>query len=1350
MAAPPLPVPPVGAGGAITLQNARRAVGNALRTTPTDTPFQDNGATQRLKQALLTYITNFEQQELQNDPTTIHNLQCDIAIWGLRHWPITVTSDDTRDLVKEYRFNYRKTGMPSSHPTARVARLIADRLLLIEAFEKAKEMGITEISDYYGSKRNLALQEKIYSMWSDFSVILIEFLWYRPLLTSKDRTDYTVLLKKNPSYTPTPGSFIAILTDIYCPPKQIVQELDRAGCTLALFATQIFPGASLAGCHFDHMTYVNHNGIIHQAPGSQDHEWPSTYANDEWVTHRGFHLNETGQPQTWEWDSWMTVRDYKLYRLLPTPGHLQIEAAYAAPTSPNSLIEHRVIIPTRWKSILEASLSNWFCRPTIFNRPLKVFLPALEALATKYINKTRQTFQESNCQTEVGNIIDKKEYKTFWAGLRTNSNITKEEVALDTATYIFWGNLENDYKMRRRTAESLGDTWRAFKNLKQNLPTTGGYIPWPLILTSAAVIAAMCYYHRNTKFVDLVRQCLPTTKAIKQAGTSMAVSQRGYVTAWQEIIHSAWNMIPSVSTIKNTCTDLLNKPREVWAQRSTKYFPTEVELERIIPTVEGVKEKVLSVQDNLIQTDSRGPMVEAIVASAIIICAPIYEEYFKTKCRYQNFQLGGFIIGCIEGLGNPIFTGLKIFWHCYVNNLPNNVLAHHSWNTGVSLATVMLTDASSTETGNIPNIAKWGIPLHVAAICSSHRASNLRWFSGGFAVQFSVVRFVQHMIATYPPTAPAGLLPEFFSLALLSIYLLSFLFNRRKPSLSNDQEVQRFREDYANVESHLNQYPTTMALNYTQADLPAITETQTYPDAPLIPDVTDELVERPSVYVLLGTTSMMYRPYGFNQFYHAYKQRNLMPCLITPTCEQVGDECELHSLNRTTCPIGMQWRQAANWTITIMKATRGNIDLQVVPLKSLEWIKHFNGAAKKQRAHDGIEQRNTGFLRKETNVFLKGDEVLYGRQGFMKPRTIKSLHPTVQATCYKEIAECMDRLKIFFNENQIHTVGMFQVTFAIGSGKTSSELNTWFASSKGWVSIGNRRAAVIVAGDDFFAIVREKDEIFYLENDFAKFDRTQGVHAQDAEAKVLKLLGMSERISYILFTTMNLQPRYENKRLDHQAIYHMPAQRATGAPDTTIGNTINNIISVIYAVMNTGTFNRLAEHQANLGLEAKLQRHTEASTATFLKGWWLPCEDEYYWLPLPSQTIKMGKILTLPTQIFKHLSEDSAWRSAAKSMGSSYKNVPFEYPLFGPQLQRYAQLEGEVKDLAPYQPNEAHKIVVDEKAKVDKYTARVYIANRYNISYEDIVNMEEEMLSMPFPGLACHPGWAKVVEKDYG
>lgn len=1349
MAAPPLPNPPAGAGVVpqITLQAARTAVGNALKTFPTQTEFKDNGVTPRLRTALGVYIQNFEQIELQNDPTVILMLQCDIAEWGLRHWPISVSSDETRDLVIKYRFNWRKTGMPNSHPKARVARLITDRMLLIEAFAKAKELNTTSILDYYGSKRNLVLRDRIYSMLSLFSMRLVDLDWYRPLVTSKDRTDYTSLLRKYPSVLPPPGGFIAVMTDIYCRPQQIVKELNDVGCEYAVFATQIFPKNSLAGCHFDHMTYVNNNGIIHQAPGVRDHEWASTYVNEEWVTHRGYHFNAP-VPTTWEWDNWSTVEDYQIYRLVPSPGLLPIEGPFASPVSLSSYIETRTITPKRWSSMLQYYLSSWFCRPTVFNKPLKVFTPAVTALAAKYVNKTRQTFQESNCQTEVANILDKKEYKEFWEGLRTNAQFDKESIARDTCTFIFWGGLEEDSVMRRRVAESLGNTWRDFKELKNHLPAAPDTWPWPLIILTAVGLTAGFYYMKTRSMASILERYIPEHAKIKMPPPKMEVKtpEVGPITA-QGIYDLSEAPAGNVATVylsqiwERARPKWLPAAQEVlddWYYNGIPYKPVPQHYDRIMSIPNTLRQFVEKVKTLPTQVEEvQKVMVGTAIGSAILITAPIYEELGKSKWPIVKFIIAG-----LEGRGDPILTMVKYFWHKYVNTLPNNITAHHSWNTGCSLASLMI-----FGDGGLSVIVQYGWPLHLAAIISPHRLSNLRWGLSGFTVSWFLmnagVYFLQKAqrlaVGYHPLTA----------LLLLAFFIAS-RFLSWKTTTPNTNSVKQFREDYENVESHHVEYPTTMSLTHEEAQLPAITTTVAYDDAPIEPDITDEMEDLPSVYVLLGTTSMMFRPYGFNQFYHAYKQRNVVPCLITPTCEIDGAMCELNSLRRTTCVIGVEWRSAANWTREIIRATIGNLDMQVVPQKSLEWIRHFNGAAKKQRALDGVTQRNTGFIRKETNIFLKGDEVLYGRDGYMKPRTVKALHPTVQASCYKEIAECMDRLKIFFNQNQVHYIRSWQVTFSIGSGKTSSQLNTWFQESKEWVETDNFRAAMIVAGDDFFAIVRNHDEIYYLENDFSKFDRTQGVHAQDAEALILGVLGMSEHIRYLLFSTMNLQPRYENKRLDYHRIFHMPPQRATGAPDTTIGNTINNIISVIYALMRSNTFDNIAADQARLGLEAKLQRHLDPSHATFLKGWWLPCQDSYFWLPLPSQTIKMGKILTHPKQIFKHLPEDSAWRSAAKSMGCSYKNVPYHYPLFGALLQRYAELDGQSIDLSAHLANNTHKIVVDEKAEVDKYVARVYVAERYNLTYEDIVSMEAEILSMPFPGLAAHPGWASVVRKDYG
>lgn len=1293
---PARPGPPIGPGG-LTLQQALSFVENALRTTPQTTPFNDNRLTMRLRNALDTLASNFENYLIQHDMPTLIQVQIKVYMWCCRFFPIIVPDENTRDLVIKYHFNYRITGAPTTHPTARVARLIADRLLLLEALEYALSSGITEIYDFYGSKRIRGQAEKMESMLDMFRHKTITVDWYRPLVTPKDRLDYGKLLPKWPSVTDSQmqsRQWIAIMTDIYCKPYDIVKELAVTRCRHACFATQIFPRNSIAGCHFDHMTYVNKNGVIHQAPGQQDHEWPNTYVNEEWVTKRGFHFTirrgGADYQRTWEWDSWQKVSDYTLYRMSWTPGHLPLHE-FASPTSPQSMIELRSIAPTTLWSKIGYWLSSWLGQYTIFKKDLKIFMPALEQLAAKYVNKTRQTFQESNCQTEVNNIMDKKEYQAFWRGLRTDCDLTKEEVALDTATYIFWSSLERDTVRREETAYSLGDTWREFKELKLNLPIKHS-IPWPMIaITVLSACVAFQYYRPHQTL--LVQNTWSLTKA----------------TFWTYPKYLLEHFQPTATVVN------------------------EGDVQKAGDAVQDTVNDLMKIGSRVITEHGRD--IAFCFTGAYGCVAPFLEEWFK-----KRFNYGATIIGILEGGFNPFALFLKIWFHTHLRDLPNSIEAHHSWNTGCSLVLTLF----HKDPHPLKWIARFCWPLHLWAGVSPYRFSNLKHLVSGAAVTTILSVAMDKFLTTFAPPTPAITEWVFLFCVLYGVYKA---FTSVTPPTS---DYQRFLEAYKKVRSHRIEWPKTIPLTYEQAGLPAITCSQVYPDAPIGAEATDEMQEVPKLYVLIGTTAMMYRPYGFNNFYHAYKQRNVNPCLITPHCEVGDDPCLPNELKRTICPIGIEWRHAAHWMQAVIKTAIFDIELSTVPLSSKEWIAHFNGAAKKQRARDGIMQRNTGYLRKETSIFLKADEVLFGRDGVLKPRTVKALHPTVQALAYKEVAMCMDRFKLIFNQDVIHRVRDWEFTCSVGSGKTSSELDDWFNTSLTWVTIHNNRAAMIYAGDDFFAIVKQNDEVFYLENDFSKYDRTQGVHALDAEKQILMTLGMSEHVAYVLFQTMNLQPRYENKKLSHQQIMPMPFQRATGAPDTTIGNTINNIMSVTYALMVDGHLDNLATTQANLGLEAKLQKHLVASEATFLKGWWLPFHDTYHWIPLPSQTIKLGKILTLPTTIFKHLSEDSAWRSAAKSMASSYKNVPLEYPLFGALLKRYSELEGEVRELIDFNPNDAHKIVIDSPIHVDKYTARIYIHRRYGLTYEEIVDMETELATMPFPGLACHPGWARVSERDYG
>jgi len=255
------------------------------------------------------------------------------------------------------------------------------------------------------------------------------------------------------------------------------------------------------------------------------------------------------------------------------------------------------------------------------------------------------------------------------------------------------------------------------------------------------------------------------------------------------------------------------------------------------------------------------------------------------------------------------------------------------------------------------------------------------------------------------------------------------------------------------------------------------------------------------------------------------------------------------------------------------------------------------------------------------------------------------------------------------------------------------------------------------------------------------------VHAHQAEWKALLRLGVPDYVCHVVFTTVGQTPVYQNERFDMKYKVKMPYQRATGAPDTTLGNTIINMHSLLYALEVSNSMTTLATDQARLGLIAKLTTHDSVNSATFLKGWWVPTiQGTMVWLPLPSQVIKLGKILTNPRDIFKHLGADLAWRSAASSMAASYGTVPFDYPLFGSLLKRYSYLGGEVKEL----DFQKHKVKVDTQAVVDVEAVTEMICGRYGISEDEIYDMEIEIASAPFPGLLVHPAWRFIAERDYG
>lgn len=576
---------------------------------------------------------------------------------------------------------------------------------------------------------------------------------------------------------------------------------------------------------------------------------------------------------------------------------------------------------------------------------------------------------------------------------------------------------------------------------------------------------------------------------------------------------------------------------------------------------------------------------------------------------------------------------------------------------------------------------------------------------------------------------------------------------------SDTETLRSFRQDFVDQCSHVEKYlPLKEAIPEEQTFLPATQLAKRYDDCPIAEHAVMEAECQVGMYMLLNSTATFYRPHGPLQLWHAYKQRNCDEVPITLICEKPSEpplphqappwkHCEFKPFGRTECPIGRAWHRATKIMIALLK----HIDQdQGKPLSSQEWIKKFNGAAKKARAREAISRRDEGDLFIRSGIFLKADEVLYGRDGVLKGRTVKSLDETVQAEAYQWVEQITKQFKSLFDGKTPFRLKDWTLTFAIGSGKTGDDLDKWHRQALDWISLGHRRAACIFAGDDFMALINQEGNIFALESDFSKMDRTQGVHALGAEFRGLTVCGMPRFVAYHLFEAILATPRYQCQRFELKMRLPMAPQRATGGPDTTLGNTMTNMMSVLYAVDKANGFQQLSEMQLELGFLAKLQHHIEISRSTFLKGWWIPTVDSYQWLSLPSQVIKLGKILTNPSLIFPQLSQTDAWKAAAASMAASYGVVPFDYPLFGCFLERYLSLSITRKNLLQDIPTLQYRIKREKSDPVDRQAALSMFAQRYGLSESEIEEMELEIRSAPFPGILTHSGWSVLATRDYG
>jgi hypothetical protein len=168
---------------------------------------------------------------------------------------------------------------------------------------------------------------------------------------------------------------------------------------------------------------------------------------------------------------------------------------------------------------------------------------------------------------------------------------------------------------------------------------------------------------------------------------------------------------------------------------------------------------------------------------------------------------------------------------------------------------------------------------------------------------------------------------------------------------------------------------------------------------------------------------------------------------------------------------------------------------------------------------------------------------------------------------------------------------------------------------------------------------------------------------------------------------------------------------------------------------------------AMLGFSFKLSTHHTPYGMTFLKGWWLLDENnKQIWLPLPSQVIKIGKIMTHPVHIV-HKSHQVSIDTLAHNISLAYGHVPDNYPILGSflkMLRKFGQPSNVVIQ------TEKFEIIFVEQCTVNRAFALDLISYRYGLTISDVNRVENLIASVTkLPVYLEDMAFLRLAETDY-
>jgi hypothetical protein len=386
--------------------------------------------------------------------------------------------------------------------------------------------------------------------------------------------------------------------------------------------------------------------------------------------------------------------------------------------------------------------------------------------------------------------------------------------------------------------------------------------------------------------------------------------------------------------------------------------------------------------------------------------------------------------------------------------------------------------------------------------------------------------------------------------------------------------------------------------------------------------------------------------------------------------------------------------------------------------------------------------------------FPKQNETIRISETKFNPRAVVIVDSWSQANLQPYCAAIALRMKQVFDGERVFELpelGIPTCTLKFGSGCNAEALSQWAQTRPPGIW------SFIAAGDDSVTV----DPLGCItEADFGKYDQSQGPRALQCEAILLQKLGMpadAMKFFYRLYfgeggTYLNPNRRriYASKKgFTFRA--DIRTMRVTGSPDTTIGNSLVNILAFL------GTVKGRYSH-SDLGFTVVAHSLPSIYGATFLRGWFVRSNSHQpIWLPLPGQLGKWGKICVQParaTGLKRGTYRDQLLR-LSHAICSSWIHVPRQYPIVGAFLSRLERFleenpgthTGGAADL--FEPN-PYKVMVEDDVDLDVDFTYSLMERRYDIPRAVIVEAHQFLLTTPDPPcLYHHPAIERMAEVDY-